>query len=559
MSTAGYAQSGMGERKLTLFEKGERIRKTSTSPFFSKAHKFYVAQQFDSCYTYANQALSITKNKEERNYLNCILAYSAYSKGFYKKALQSLSEIEDNSSYVDTKCYLEGNVNFSLRKYGEATTSITYWLKAYSEGKTNQKRAMLHNLALCYFHQKQYPAAKTEFNKSLELIEPTDTAAILQAKMEFANLYYNQYLDDEAIQLFKESYQLANKYSDLELKQNTAYNMAIVEGNAKNYKESVRYYKELIRWKDSIWNRDRVWELTEKDKKSAVAQKQQEIALQDEKIKRHRVVQTSLIIGASGLLVFIGFLVYLYRKLKHQHELISEQKEALNLANKTKDYLFSVVSHDLRSPINTIKAKQVSLQTAITHGDLEAAKTTVDAAIAVTDSTSRLLNNVLHWSLEQSNQMLFETKEYALRPLVQHVCYDYESLLAANAISMQEHLENALVVVDKESIKIVLRNLLDNAVKYMGGAGEIHVATGIHDESTAFISVRDSGMGIAPEQLEKINALNDLTIDKINRSEGVGLGLLLCQTLVKKNLGKLLFDSEIGQGTTITILIPRSS
>ncbi len=115
MSTAGYAQSGMGERKLTLFEKGERIRKTSTSPFFSKAHKFYVAQQFDSCYTYANQALSITKNKEERNYLNCILAYSAYSKGFYKKALQSLSEIEDNSSYVDTKCYLEGNVNFSLR------------------------------------------------------------------------------------------------------------------------------------------------------------------------------------------------------------------------------------------------------------------------------------------------------------------------------------------------------------------------------------------------------------------------------------------------------------
>ena len=164
---------------------------------------------------------------------------------------------------------------------------------------------MYHNLALCHLHKKEFKKTKIFFNKELSFIEPNDTASIIRAKMDLANVYYNQYLDNEAIPLFKEAYGLAKVFSDFELKQLTTENMAVVERNRKRYEESVGYYREFIKWKDSIWNRDRIWELTEKDKKIAVAQKQQEIVVQDEQIKRQKVVQKGLVLGASGLLVFL--------------------------------------------------------------------------------------------------------------------------------------------------------------------------------------------------------------------------------------------------------------
>jgi signal transduction histidine kinase len=375
--------------------------------------------------------------------------------------------------------------------------------------------------------------------------------------MELANVYYNQYLDNEAIPLFKEAYDLAKIYSDIELKHNTSKNMAIVERNRKHYKKSVGYFDEYVKWKDSIWNRDRIWELTEKDKKIAVAQKQQEIAVQDEQIKRQKVVQKGLLLGASGLLVFLGGLAFFYRKLQGKNRLITEQKEALNVANNTKNYLFSVVSHDLRSPINSIKRQHQKLAKHIVNNDLPAIKEATKSAIAVTESTSHLLNNVLHWSLEQSNMLNFSEEEHALQPVIEHVLFDYENLAEAKAISITSELDNEIIVLtDKESLKIVIRNLIDNSIKYMDGSGSISVKTEKHSETQARIEIKDSGIGISEEKLQKINALKDLSIDKIDRSKGIGLGLLLCQTLIKKNNGTLFFKSEEGTSTTAVILLP---
>ena len=246
---------------------------------------------------------------------------------------------------------------------------------------------------------------------------------------------------------------------------------------------------------------------------------------------------------------------YFYKKLQKKNRLISQQKEDLAVANKTKNYLFSVVSHDLRSPMNTIRHQHEQLNKYITEQNIEGIKEANATAIAVTKSTSHLLNNVLHWSLEQSNQLLFSQGEHALKPLIAHILFDYSTLVEAKDISIHSELENHLIKVDKESIKIVVRNLLDNAIKYMNGSGNITVKTGKESEKYAFIEIIDTGIGIAKEQLEKINALTDLSIDKIDRSEGVGLGLILCQTLIKKNNGVLTFNSELKKGTTIRILL----
>ncbi|WP_166627684.1 tetratricopeptide repeat-containing sensor histidine kinase [Tenacibaculum caenipelagi] len=495
----------------------------------------------------------------KRDILNYIQGVSAIKKSFYKKAIKNLNNISDLELFRGVKESKLGLIYLSTKEYNKAIEHYLRWEKTNNKENSNLKENAYHNLGLCYLHKREFNKAKIYFEKSLKFIDFKDTSRFIIAKMDLANVYYNQYLDDEAIPLFKEAYDLAKKFSDLELKQNSARNMAVVEKNRKNYQKSVEYYMEYGRWKDSIWNRDKIWELTEKDKQLAVAQKQKEIALQDEQLKRQAVVQKSLVIGASGLLVFLGILSYIYRELKSKNKFITQQKEELNVANKTKDYLFSVVSHDLRSPINTIKRQHEKLKRQLKNKEYDAIDETTNKAIALTESTSHLLNNVLHWSLEQNNQLSFNTEVYPLKPLVEQAVYNFENIAEAKNIELTTRFEASILVkADKESLKIVLRNLLDNALKYTGENGQINVSTYKESEEFSVIEIKDTGYGISKEKLEKIKRLENLSIDKINRSEGVGLGMLLCQTLVKKNHGTLLIESELDMGTTIRILLPNA-
>ncbi|WP_275315886.1 sensor histidine kinase [Tenacibaculum bernardetii] len=539
-----------------LYKKGKEISSLTENKAFVKAYKYYREKKYDSCYSYSSKAFLNFHSKDEKNILNYIQGVSAIEKSLYKKALGNMLLVSDKR-YENLKQQKLGRIYLSLKEYDKAIFHYKTWNKNSINETLDLKIAAYHNLGLCYIHKKKYKKAKEYFKKEISLISAIDTLAIVRAKTELANVYYNQYLDDDAIPLFKEAYSLAKSFSNIELKQYAAKNMAVVEKNRKRFKESVDYYIEYGKWKDSIWSRDRIWELTEKDKKIVVAQKQQEIAVQDEQIKRQKVVQKGLLLGASGLLVFLGGLAFFYRKLQSKNRLITQQKEALNVANNTKNYLFSVVSHDLRSPINSIKRQHQKLAKHIVNNDLPAIKEATKSAIAVTESTSHLLNNVLHWSLEQSNMLNFSEEEHVLQPVIEHVLFDYEDLAEAKDILISSNLESDIVVLtDKESLKIVIRNLIDNSIKYMDGSGGISVKTEKHSATHACIEIKDSGIGISEEKLRKINALKDLSIDKIDRSKGIGLGLLLCQTLIKKNNGTLFFKSKEGVSTTAIILLP---
>lgn len=526
---------------------------------FCEAVGFYRNRILDSCYIYAGKALEINKTKEQRDILHYIQGVSAVDKKLYTKALQNMNSISEHFKFSGLKNHKLGRIYLGLENYDKCIYHYKKWLNHDNDGKNDIfLKVAYHNLGISYLHKKEYANTKLYFSKELALIKEEDTTHIIRAKMDLANAYYSQYRDEEAIALFKEAYQLAASFHDIKLKQNAAKNMAVVEKNRKRYQESVTYYVEYGKWKDSIWNRDRIWELTEKDKQLAIAQKEQEILLQHEKIKRQKSQRNGLIIGSSLLLLFIGVLGYFYKLLIGKKKLITAQKEQLDIANTTKDYLFSVVSHDLRSPVNALKRQHEKLLDYIAEKDLLGIKKTTNTAITLTESTSHLLNNVLHWSLEQSEQLFFEQETYPLKPILEHVINDYEYLATTKEIALKVSLDASILVkVDKESLKIILRNFLDNAIKYTKNEGKITVTSGSHTTNECFVEIEDTGVGIPPEILAKINSLHSITTDKIDRSKGVGLGLLLCHTLIKKNNGQFIFDSESGKGTTIKIVLPK--
>ncbi|GGX30297.1 tetratricopeptide repeat-containing sensor histidine kinase [Aquimarina muelleri] len=544
----------------TLYNKGKEICDTYTKKTFCKAFNFYRNKAFDSCYVYSSKGLLEASSKEELDLLNYIQGVSAINKRLHKKALQNFHAISNVSGFKNLKNLKLGQTHLILEDYDSA---IYYYLKWNKNSKYTDvifKKNGYHNLGLSYLHKKDYINAKKYFDKELELIHKTDTLEIITNKMELANIYYNQYKDEIAISIFKETYELAKSFSNLELKQNTSKNLAIVEKNKKNYKKSIEYYIEYSKWKDSIWNRDKIWELTERDKQFAIAQKEKKILLQDQKLKQQNTQRRNLIIGTSVLITFIGFLIYFYRKVIIKNRLITHQREELKIANKTKDYLFSVVSHDLRSPIYALKKQHKHIINQIENGNILGIKAKTNEAIAITEDTFHLLNNVLHWSLEQSNQLVFNQNTYPLRSLVEQAWNNFESIAKIKEITFHNKLNDKILIkVDKESLKIVLRNIFDNAIKYSKTKGRITVRAEIVSKNQCTIVIKDTGAGITEEKVLQINNLRDISIDKIDRSKGIGLGLLLCQTLIRKNNGILIVKSKLNKGTKMKIVLPSIS
>jgi len=503
------------------------------------------------------KALLTATTQSEKDLLNYYQSFSALKKKLFKKAIECTYNISNDTIFKNHKNLTLGYSFLKLKEYKKAIYHYELWLENSEFESKRKKSIVLHNLGTIHNILNNHQISENYFKQEFELIKnKKDTVTQLNSLNALANLYYGQYKDDLAIPLFIEAYELAKAYSDFTWKESTTLNMAVVEKNRENYQASNQYYLEAYNWKDSIHNRDRIWELTEKEKEVAVAQKELEIAVEKEKVKRQKTQRNALIIGISFLFIFILVLWFFYKQRTAQNKLITQQKEDLAAANKTKDYLFSVVSHDLRSPINTLGKLHKRLVRQIKKEDLEAINTTNNKALILTESTYKLLNNVLSWSLEQSKQMVFVPTEYPLHNLVEHVLYDFKNIALARNIELDTALEEVNIEVDIESIKIVIRNLVDNAIKYTPEGGRIKVTCGTTKDHKKFVRIKDNGIGIHPKNLEKIRNLKDLSIDKIDRAEGVGLGMILCQTLIKKNQGEIKIESTLEKGSKFTILLP---
>lgn len=519
-----------------------------------KAMKFFLENQYDSCYIYCSKGLEETSYMEDRDALHYLQGASAIHKNLYEKALLSMKSISGSFAFYSIKELKLGEIYLELEDFDNAIECYQNWIG--NNENTENAGPVYHNLGIAYLHKEDFDLSEMYLLKELELEQKQkDTAAIITATMDLANLYYTQYLDEKAIPLFEKSYQLSSVYSNQELKQNASLNMAIVEENRKNFESSLRYRKMYEKWKDSIWNRDKIWALTEKDKQMIVSIKEKELQVEQEKLKVEKKLKNALLIGSILLAGFLLLISYFYRIKLRQNNIISKQSSELDALNKIKDYMFSVVSHDLRSPVNALRKNNLILLKHLEADNYEVCFEIAKANSLTTENTYRLLNNVLNWSLEQSKLSFFEFTETSLNTLIKQVLYDYEQYAVIKKIAIHEQTDSSIIVkADRESIKIVFRNLLDNALKYSDHGSDIHISTKKINNTLCSICIENEGRELNQETLQFINSDEaEISANRINRSEGVGLGLVLCKTLIRKNLG--VFSAENNKYQRVSMIV----
>jgi len=456
----------------------------------------------------------------------------------YKKALNLYKELGNKAGIAATYINM-GDLSYELNAYPLAIEQYSFANNLSNDLKIIplQTRSLL-GLAKSHAMLKDYVLAATEYRKV------TNLAKEIGMKIELEEAYEG----------------LAELYRSLNDKQ-----------TSKAYQSLSNEIKDSL-FNDSILRRTSDLQLQyEAEKKQAEI----EIFKKEGEIKAMQLRQTNQVknffIALSVLLVLLIFLFVYFisenRKINKQlkrglteleikNQEILIQKEQLSQLNQVKDRFFSIISHDLRNNLTTMKLyfDLVSNPAYEASSQQEFGK---EVAASV-QNTIDLLENLLVWASGQIKGVRVEPKKVNLYALAEENIGMLKTMAIQKNIALHNETEHdAFLYADANMVNLILRNLLSNALKFTKEGGEVSI---LSEEFETYhqISVIDNGVGIEIQKLESLfTAHMNVSTQGTANEKGTGLGLMLCRDFTEKNGGKIWVESEAGKGSSFMLTFPK--
>lgn len=248
------------------------------------------------------------------------------------------------------------------------------------------------------------------------------------------------------------------------------------------------------------------------------------------------------------------------REVEIQKAELEQQRRELLELNATKDRFFSIIAHDLRSPITTLVSLSDVLLTEMESLSPEQTTDVLTSLYDLSKNYLKLLDNLLQWSRMQTGGLIANPEKFDLKELIHEVVSIYQTTAIEKQITLINGVnEHAMIHADVNMIRTVLRNLLSNALKYTNKQGTVKISME-KVAGSAEVSVVDTGVGMTKDMINRLFLLDQTFSTKGTANErGTGLGLLLCKEFLEKNSGILSVKSEPGSGSTFSFLLPISS
>ncbi len=528
--------------------------------YFNKAQYFFIKKEWDSTLVNSMKQLSLSKNNELNDYCHFLRALCLIEKEINNEAKIELKLINKGFFFYPLVNIKMGILYYQFKEFEKA---IFYTEKVINEPNLDQKGIKLSSLydkmGTYYIYLNSFKKAEEYLFKSVEL-QKKEGKSLVVIYTNIANLYYNQYKDAQAIPYFEKAYSLSKEIKNFDNKRLASKNMAFVEENRGNFKQALIYRKEYEQWKDSINNQNKVWAVADYEKKYAVAQKQKQIKVLEVENQLKNSQRNWLFFSAICLFLLLTTGVFFYAQKVKNAKIILLQKNKLDELNTTKDQLFSIVSHDLRSSVNALKTSNAKLSATLETKNYGELNQLIIQNSGIANGAYSLLDNLLHWALLQTKQLYFHKESVHLFSIVQQIEYNYKPLLLDKSITFENLVsKNIFIFVDLDSLKIVLRNLLDNAIKFSNESGKISFKTPEENPEFCQLVLEDNGLGMDQETIVAI-LKDDELLAKKGKSEGIGtgLGMQLCKQMIKKNGGTIRIESELHQGTKMILTFPKT-
>ena len=371
------------------------------------------------------------------------------------------------------------------------------------------------------FAQQKYPVALDWYKKSEETLQSTNRIkAKLEIKHLIAQVYEKQGKFNLAIPLYK------------------------------------KYYTML----DSISLKNKVDKLAEIEAKLVDQENESKIALlqKNEEVLSAKNLQMRIIafsVGALALLIFVFFW-----NTRRKNKTISLQNHQLEQLNLTKDRLFAIIGHDIRKPVIAFRSIVPKINYLLKKKDYAGLNQLGESIEQDALALNKLTDNLMNWALLQKNVMPYHPEEVNLSLVVNEILSIFSSTAKLKDITLKSSIEESVeVYADPNALRAIIRNLVDNALKFTPENGKVLIEAKPANEGV-HVNVADTGIGMSQNQVRDIFLLQKDKSNKGTKGEdGVGLGLHLVKDLVQLNKGKITVDSILGQGTTFQVLLPNAS
>jgi len=243
---------------------------------------------------------------------------------------------------------------------------------------------------------------------------------------------------------------------------------------------------------------------------------------------------------------------------KKTDEEIKLKNELLQTINAEKDKFFSILAHDLKSPLSAFLGATQILTEEIQNMTLEEIK---EIAISMKESASNifgLLENLLEWSRLKRGMMGFTPETFNMKQIITASIGVLTESARKKEITIDYSLpEDITINADLHMFETVIRNLVSNSIKFTPKYGEINISATITEDNNIEVKISDTGIGMDKELISRLFLLNEKTSRKGTEGEpSTGLGLLLCNEFIEKHRGKIWVESESGKGSTFCFIIP---
>ena len=515
---------------------------------------------------------------------NSNIALFYKQEGEYEEAermMEKVSESYKNSGDSAQAIFVFADLSdlaFRRREYDLALRYATQALDAAKRLKDEQEIATYNNaVGKILVARGDYSGALVYYLRSLTYYQESNEKLGLMAT---GNLLGQVYLS-------LKDYPRALRYAEQSLTEARALNRKQeIQGAAKvladiyeakgDDRKALTYYKLYKDYSDSLFNdqtrKQAVARAAQYDFEKKESRLREEAAQKDaryERTLRKDSLQISITVFVIAVLSLLAFILLRGRAvnrrvnqlLREKSEKIEEQKEALEhqavqllLNNQQKDKLFSIIAHDLRGPLNSLKGLLDFLkEKKLSEPEINLMMTELRRNV---DSSSELVGNLLFWASSQLDGVVVKPVALPLEPLVRDTLALFAHQAKEKKVELREELAPALEgYADKDMIQMVIRNLVSNAIKFCR-PGDSVVVYSNRAGGEIEIRVADTGIGMKPDALERIRRKESFTSYGTAKEKGTGLGMLLCQEFTAANKGRFRVESEWGKGSCCYFTIP---
>lgn len=518
---------------------------------------------------------------------------------YFNKSLKGAELIEDDGIVAESiksigDVYAEmGDKNLALKSYQKAIQ-----ISKTADNKINYSES-LYALGDFYKKQKDYDNAVVLLANSIKVAEENkffdnqknSAYALSEAYEELGDFdrslaYYKQYVEikDQIFNQEKEK-EITRQQMRIDFgvkERDYLFRQKITDGElqrqfllAKQQQQQLKLRKQELAISDRDNDLQRINYLTKKhelenakklqksDSISAQLQSiisNKKISTQEQQIKFDWKVKIFLTVGITLVLLTAVIIFFNQRKTTRLNKIINKQKRELEQLSRVKDRIFSVVSHDMRTPVNSL----ISFIQMLEEGNIEQDKLNRYAASLKNNLTytSTMMENLLNWAASQMQGFNPYLEELNVQETTTEVINTLKQHALQKNISVNNHIEEGTFCkADSNMLSLVLRNLISNAIKFTPNEGSVTInAVTVNDE--LHINVSDTGVGMSPAQISHFNKPGYLgsgvSTLGTNKEKGTGLGLLLCRTFISLMDGEISVNADYKSGSQFVISLKQN-